>query len=469
MTAIDRLIALLSRSRSDADKWITVHPNGKDGHGTPALIGEDGTVKGGMGGKFNGKSIKDAHGTERFTSGETNAETEARHKEQSKPEKSAAELASEKANKLSETAKTSREHREALEAHLAAYKAHGNKEVGLDHYEQFLKHRAHEVKAIQAERRAEKAQAKKALSATDAGKEIAAREAKFKDHTPQEVDAHFRDKFGLGFSNGSNADREYTKIDKDYRKRYWDVSEDERAEIQKKLTDLSNERRLSHGHRISSHTEYDITDGSAPAKAQRKMLGHIDNALSEMDKLGFNVKAALQRGNVKIASGTTGESNGHAWQGHNGVGYFSINLAKNGGDNDRETGCAQARKDKGLPKWSIYANPDYPEDAKSAIVRHELAHAIGLQRNIQSPNKLAELLNSMDFSEYRKETSDNPAIQKGLDRRNWIKQNISEYATTNIRETDAELAAMVTAPYYVRGTLPKQLEDHVDWLFMKRS
>ena len=64
----------------DADKWITVHPNGSGSTGTPALIGENGEVKGGMGGKFNGKNIKDAHGTKQFTSGETNAETEDRHK-----------------------------------------------------------------------------------------------------------------------------------------------------------------------------------------------------------------------------------------------------------------------------------------------------------------------------------------------------------------------------------------------------
>ena len=63
----------------DADKWITVHPNGGDSTGQPALIGEDGTVKAGMGGKFNGLNIKDAHGTKEFTSGETNAETAARH------------------------------------------------------------------------------------------------------------------------------------------------------------------------------------------------------------------------------------------------------------------------------------------------------------------------------------------------------------------------------------------------------
>lgn len=44
----------------DADKWITVHPNGSEGKGRPALIdGETGRVKGGMGGKFNGQKISE--------------------------------------------------------------------------------------------------------------------------------------------------------------------------------------------------------------------------------------------------------------------------------------------------------------------------------------------------------------------------------------------------------------------------
>ena len=44
----------------DADKWITVHPNGAEGKGRPALIdGETGRVKGGMGGKFNGQKISE--------------------------------------------------------------------------------------------------------------------------------------------------------------------------------------------------------------------------------------------------------------------------------------------------------------------------------------------------------------------------------------------------------------------------
>jgi len=42
------------------EKWITVHPNGKDKKGQPVLIdAESGDVQGGMGGKFNGMNIKE--------------------------------------------------------------------------------------------------------------------------------------------------------------------------------------------------------------------------------------------------------------------------------------------------------------------------------------------------------------------------------------------------------------------------
>ena len=37
------------------DAWITVHPN--EGVGRPVLLGDDGTIKAGMGGKFNGQRI----------------------------------------------------------------------------------------------------------------------------------------------------------------------------------------------------------------------------------------------------------------------------------------------------------------------------------------------------------------------------------------------------------------------------
>lgn len=45
---------------ADEERWITVHPNGPDATGRPALIdSETGTVKAGMGGRFNGRSIDD--------------------------------------------------------------------------------------------------------------------------------------------------------------------------------------------------------------------------------------------------------------------------------------------------------------------------------------------------------------------------------------------------------------------------
>ena len=47
-----------SKLALDDSKWITVHPNGKENKGRPALLdSETGEVLGGMGGKFNGKHI----------------------------------------------------------------------------------------------------------------------------------------------------------------------------------------------------------------------------------------------------------------------------------------------------------------------------------------------------------------------------------------------------------------------------
>lgn len=42
------------------DKWITVKPNGENAKGRPVLLGENGEIKAGMGGKFNGQRISEA-------------------------------------------------------------------------------------------------------------------------------------------------------------------------------------------------------------------------------------------------------------------------------------------------------------------------------------------------------------------------------------------------------------------------
>lgn len=59
-TVLDRALRFLRGVAQDADKRITVHPNGANNTGRPALIdGETCEVKAGMGGKFNGRNIDD--------------------------------------------------------------------------------------------------------------------------------------------------------------------------------------------------------------------------------------------------------------------------------------------------------------------------------------------------------------------------------------------------------------------------
>lgn len=42
----------------DGERWITVHPNGKENKGSPVKIDDEtGEVLAGMGGKFTGKHI----------------------------------------------------------------------------------------------------------------------------------------------------------------------------------------------------------------------------------------------------------------------------------------------------------------------------------------------------------------------------------------------------------------------------
>lgn len=48
------------RGVAQDDKWITVKPNGENAKGRPVLLGDNGEIKGGMGGKFNGQKLSEA-------------------------------------------------------------------------------------------------------------------------------------------------------------------------------------------------------------------------------------------------------------------------------------------------------------------------------------------------------------------------------------------------------------------------
>ena len=60
LVALDMDIFGLRKTTEDASKWITVHPNGAEAKGRPALIDDaTGRILGGMGGKFNGSKISE--------------------------------------------------------------------------------------------------------------------------------------------------------------------------------------------------------------------------------------------------------------------------------------------------------------------------------------------------------------------------------------------------------------------------
>jgi hypothetical protein len=447
--SIARQIAGECGARADADKWITVNSSGHEGAGTPALIGEDGTVKGGMGGKFTGKNIKDAHGTKKFTSGETNAETEARHAAEktaaeqppiSQPEeapKSPAQQASENANKLSETAKTAEEHTAARNAHVKAANLLGQGHKDWEwHYDQ---HKVHE-KAAKAAFRAE---------AKEQGGHVGkSREKEFSKSSPEEISQKLSDKFGVKFSNGANV--QAAKKQKDAA---WDEYIKTRSpEAHQKYDELSAAyRKAARTHNVRGLTTYDINDNSAGAKNARKTVAAVDAALDGMVSRGFDVKAAIGAANVSFVPGTCREYGGLAWGGERGHGYFTISHDKS---INPEYVAGQKRAEKartanGKPRWNAHYEGD---DIADAVVRHELAHALGLQPHINSPQKLGKLLSEMHGGDK----------QASIE---WIKSNISEYAAKNIHETDAELCALVTSPNYIKGTLPEQFEKHVYDLF----
>ena len=351
---------------------------------------------------------------------------------------------SEKALEMSIGAKTKDEHMESMASNLASYRYWKGKDStrANGHAAAYNKH----LKAVKA---FDKAEVKKNKPAEEKEKE-----SKFTTHEAHEVDAHLKERYGLGFENGSTAEKDA----KDSWKKYIEARRKNDPDADKYKDEYNSfiaAARAIPSYRLSGHTSYDIHKAGVGAKNVRKALGHVDSAMASLEASGFDIKAAMAKGNVKFAAGTTGKSNGHAWQ-HKGVGYFSISTTKRIGNDPDQERLAQLRQMRGEPRWSISSTA---KDQARATIVHELAHALGMQDSVKSPERLAQVL----AEEFGREPGSHAKI------RDFIKNNISEYATTNIKETDAELAAMVTDPDYVRGTLPKRLEDHVDWLFNRKQ
>ena len=232
-------------------------------------------------------------------------------------------------------------------------------------------------------------------------------------------------------------------IDK-LRKEYWDLRKSNNTNLGRK--------------------QIDINSNSASAKGLKKVLGHVNSALENLTSQGYNIKEALNNANVSFAAcPVKAKSNGTAWQLPNGAGIFTVKPLTIELETEYKK-RAIARKEAGRPAWTVGGTE---ESSYRSTVIHEMAHALGMQKHIESPKKLQQLLIRL-----RSEGKLKGLNTTGNDLDNmriWITNNISEYGSTNIKETDAELAALITSPNYTRGTLPVELENHIDELFKRNK
>ena len=350
------------------------------------------------------------------------------------------------ANEASAGAMNLQGHKEAMEAHYNAYRAYEaspNKKdyrAEMNHHAQKFHEHKKKVKQIEAyeKRKAAKANVSKSPTKAVSGKSFA-------KSSVSEVESHFKDKWNLNFTNGYSK-REETALKNAF---YAAETPEEKQAIREQ-----RERFANHpASRVRGLTPVDINGKSQSAKLYREMLTHLDNTLEDMSARGFDIKTALTKANVHFVSASTGRSGGLAWGGSmfNGAGkdgYFAVSAAGLAEGREQRKAQNEKRIAEGKGSWTVSSGSD---DEVRATLVHEMAHALGIRQGVDSPQKLDGILSKM-FPDYQ-------------ERRKWIKLNISEYGTSNIKETDAELAALVTRPDYKWGSLPKELEDHVKSLF----
>lgn len=355
--------------------------------------------------------------------------------EERRKQKEERQKATSKADELSAAAKTIEEHKNAMEAHRIAYNMYSKGIHGTEinhHATKFHEHRK-EVARLQKLEAKNKPRVKKEAPAGRS----------FAKSTPKEVQAHFSENYGLNVFSETLSETEAL------RSRYLNEQDPEkRKQYYQEYAQAENDKpRIAR-----SVTPIDITANTPNAKKARQMLTNVDNAMKGLQEKGFDIKGALAKANVTFVVGNVKKHNGVAWgggmMGAGRKGYFAVSLTRRLHNDEEQAANNKARMDAGVARWSVSASS---ENQSRATIVHEMAHALGLRDGVESPRKLGEILSRM-----------HPSYPE---RMRWIKENISEYATDNIKETDAELAAMVTDPAYKWGTLPKELEDHVKELF----
>jgi phage-related protein (TIGR01555 family) len=360
--------------------------------------------------------------------------------------------------------KSAEAHKAAAQAHIAALKAHeaareNPRVVSLleqHHRKQYVDH----MKKFEAIDNKERAAARvDTYFSPEQKTRLANIEKKYASTPVEDIKTDLHNRFGLNFRDGGDA------ATKAYNEAYWthsktqagmtDGQRDESEANVAKLRDIARQASVGNVGKLQHHS-MNATDklGAKHAENARKALGHVSAALEHLESSGFNIKEVLSRNNIAFVPGTASQYGGISWQ-HNGTGHFNLSSSKiNPTDLSQYANTAKQRAEKGLPKWTADAGRPAEEIPMFTAI-HELAHAIGMHPGNGSVHRLDMMLREK--------------FPRKSDRVEWVKNNISEYATENQYEADAELASMVAGPGYVRGTLPVEFENHVDTLFGRKA
>lgn len=456
---IQRINLLLATCAMDA-KWITVKPNGEENKGRPVKLSDDGRIIAGMGGRFNGERIGEIRKS--FVGAKTPKELNKSNLAAT-PERKSVGLSRVVDNIFNELIQRNKVSIQDKVKFIDAFDEFDNQLAEEISNGEITREQAISEKSAYRllywkysddVRKYKRNQEKKKKGDSLISKENAGVRQKvveYQKRNSREITREFENKFGFTLTNGTDKEARIRRIKKAYSKGELSATE---AKAQ-----IAEIRKEQHPSDRRNHDSVNIDSNTQSAKNMKEVMAYIDDAFSSLISRGFDIKSAMSNANVSVISGNTrGSALGHAFQ-LDGIGYFAVRSNQNKAHIAEQLERDKYRADNGMPRWTVghgegSRNQTLSHIYSSTIV-HEAAHALGLQPHINSPDKLEKLLKKHFPSREQREK--------------WITENISKYANTNIRETDAELATLVTSPFYKKGTLPEEFEQHVYDLFSHKG
>ena len=264
-----------------------------------------------------------------------------------------------------------------------------------------------------------------------AQKDITASETdEFHKSSLEALQSYFSKNYGINVVNGS------------------DKANKRNRESAKDLKQLSKYQDPHHHQGIQG---INIEDSDQPSDNQRTMLGHLNSTCAQLAKRGYNIKSVAKANNTKMYMGTPedqDEIEGTSWVDSDSS-YFCVSHSVLSGERFAKFQKARATmkmKDgvRQCTTWLAKTAAEYIQ----IVTTHELALSVG---GSEAADRLVDIL-----------------IDLNLDRI-WFGNKVSRYGTVNKYVMNAELAAYVTNLHYETGTLPKELEAHVKWLFSDKT